>query len=191
MSLNPIRTFVYISASGFLFMNEISNTFYSYRLAEIKGMLTADLTFTSLDELLQKEFPVQASPAKYEYLDVLDQNADCRDTIVDVLSHLHQEIHIGESREHLIVTGDAKTYQHLQSLKLDYGEELSWLIPFPGDFHILMNYQPVLSKVYFDAGLKQIASAGGFRGETLTALKKCSHFKHAHHFVMEAWEAKR
>ena len=52
-----------------------------------------------------------------------------------------------------------------------------------------MNYQPILSKVYFDAGLKQIASAGGFKGETLTALKKCSYFKHAHHFFMESWEA--
>ena len=142
-----------------------------------------------LHELLEKTFPVTVSQAKYEYLDVLDQNADSQDTIQDVLARLHQEFNIGELRDHLVVTGDAKTYKHLQSLKLDYNQQLSWLIPFPGDFHILMNYQPILSKVYFDAGLKQIASAGGFKGETLTALKKCSHFKHAHHFFMESWEA--
>ena len=52
-----------------------------------------------------------------------------------------------------------------------------------------MNYQPILSKVYFEPGLKQIAGASGFRAETLTALQKCSHFKHTHHFYMEAWEA--
>lgn len=52
-----------------------------------------------------------------------------------------------------------------------------------------MNYQPVLSKVYFDIGLKQIASASGFKGETLTSLQKCSHFKNTHYFLLEAWEA--
>ena len=120
----------------------------------MKGMLSTDLPFFSLHELLEKVFPIQVSPANYEYLDVLDQNADSRDTIIDVLSCLHEEFHIGEAKNHLVVTGDAKTYQHLQSLKLDYGEELTWLIPFPGDFHILINYQPILSKVYFDVGLK-------------------------------------
>ena len=37
------------------------------------------------------------------------------------------------------------------------------MVPFPGDFHVLMNYQPDLSKVYFDVGLKQIAAACGFK----------------------------
>ena len=97
-------------------------------------------------------------------MDVLDQNADSRDTIQDVV-RLYQEFNIGDLGDHLLVTGDAKTYQHLQSLKLDYDQQLSWLIPFLGDFHILMNYQPIISTMYFDAGLKQIASAGGFKGE--------------------------
>ena len=158
------------------------------RCAEIKGELTSQI-WSSFHELLEKAFPVTVSEAKYEYLDVLDQNADSRDTMQDVLVRLYQEFNIGDLTDHLVVTGDAKTYQHLQSLKLDYDQQLSWLIPFPGDFHILMNYQPILSKVYFDAGLKQIASAGGFKGETLTSLKKCSHFKHTHHFFLESWEA--
>ena len=81
------------------------------------------------------------------------------------------------------MAGDAKTYQHLQSLKLDYGEELSWLLPFRGDFHIL-KFQPVLSKVYFDIGLKQLAMTGGFRGETLTSLQKC---KKTHNFILQSW----
>ena len=117
---------------------------HTYRTASIKGMIS-DLPFSSLHDLLEVAFPVHTFPAKYEYLNVLDQNADCRDTIADVLSGLNKEFNIGESKRHLVVTGDAKTYQHLQSIKLDYGEEVSWLIPFPGDFHILMNYQPILS----------------------------------------------
>ena len=87
------------------------------------------------------------------------------------------------------MVGDAKTYQHLQNIKIDYGPKLSWLLPFPGDFHILMNCQPVLMKMYFDAVLRQIASMCGFKGETLTSLQKCSHFKNTHYFIMEVWEA--
>ena len=122
-------------------------------------------------------------------LDVLDQNADCRETISDILSGLHKEFSVGTLHDCLVVAGDAKTYQHLQSLKLDYGEELSWLWLFPGDFHILKNLQPVLSKVYFDIGLKQLAKASGFRGETLTSLQKCSHFKKTHNFIFQSWKA--
>ena len=32
-------------------------------------------------------------------------------------------------------------------LKVEYDKELSWLIPLPGDWHILKNYQEVLLKV--------------------------------------------
>ena len=32
-----------------------------------------------------------------------------------------------------------------------------------------MNYQKVIMKIYWDAGLKQIAEASGFRGEMLTS----------------------
>ena len=85
--------------------------------------------------------------------------------------------------------GDAKTYNHLEILKLDYGNELAWLLPFPGDFHILKNYQPVLSKIYFDAGLKQLAAVGGHRSETLISLQNCSHFKRTHRFILQVWEA--
>ncbi len=52
-----------------------------------------------------------------------------------------------------------------------------------------MNYQTVLSKVYFDVGLKQVAAACGFKGETLTSLQRCSHFKNTHYFLVEVWEA--
>ena len=47
---------------------------------------------------------------------------------------------------------------------------------FSGDFHTLQNYQEALMKIYWDAGLKDIASKCGYRGETLTHLGKCSNF---------------
>ncbi len=41
--------------------------------------------------------------------DVLDENADSCDTIIEVVTPLHHEFHIGGSRDHFIVAGDVKT----------------------------------------------------------------------------------
>ena len=56
----------------------------------------------------------------------------------------------------LIVVGDAKTYDILQSLRRQYGSQMQWLLPFPGDWHILYNYQKVLLKIYGETGLLQL-----------------------------------
>ena len=43
----------------------------------------------------------------------------------------------------LPVAGDAKTYNHLRSLKTEHADDLKWLLPMPGDWHTLQNYQPL------------------------------------------------
>ena len=82
----------------------------------------------------------------------------------------------------LVMEGDVKLYDILKSLIFEYGEDLSWLIPFPGDFHILVNYQKALMKPYYDAGLKELARAAGY---PLTAIHSCSQFKRTHQFILE------
>jgi len=84
--------------------------------------------------------------------------------------------------DYLPIVGDAKTYNHLVDLKRSYGRELSWLIPLPGDWHILKNFQPVLFKAYYDAGLKALAGAAGYPH---AAIQSNSQFS----FILEAWEA--
>ena len=74
--------------------------------------------------------------------------------------------------------GDGKTYQHLLNIKQQYGIALEKLIIFPGDWHILKNYQPILMKVYY-----QGISA------TLKSLEACSNFKRTHIFLLQVWEA--
>ena len=71
----------------------------------------------------------------------------------------------------LVMEGDAKLYEVLKSLIFEYGVDLSWLISFPGDFHLLMNYQKALLKPYYDAGLKELARAAGY---PLAAINSCS-----------------
>ena len=44
-------------------------------------------------------------------------------------------------------------------------------------------------EVYYDAGLKEIAEASEFRGETTTTLQRCSNFKRTHKFLLQSCEA--
>ncbi len=40
--------------------------------------------------------------------------------------------------------GDAKVHAVLQSIRTEYGDNVKWLIPFPGDWHIMYNYHKML-----------------------------------------------
>ena len=59
-------------------------------------------------------------------------------------------------------------------------------MPFPGDWHLLKNYQIALMKPYFDAGLKSLAEASGYPS---VAIRNCTQFKRTHFFILESWEA--
>ena len=81
-----------------------------------------------------------------------------------------------------IIAGDGKTYEHLMDNKHQYSAELEKkLIIFPGDWHIAT--EEFSMKIHYNAGLKELAMASGFRVETLTSLSKCSNFKRTHDFI--------
>ena len=83
-----------------------------------------------------------------------------------------------------MLEGDQVTYERLQSIKREYGNDLQWLLPFPGDWHFLKNYQEVLLKIYYDAGLCDLAKSSGYQPNSVG-----SNFRHTHHFLLELWEA--
>ena len=122
---------------------------------------------------------------------IMDSKADSKDTLMAMLLDIYDEFVVKKSTndtdtKYLVVEGNAKLYELLQSLKYEYSDMLGWLIPYPGDWHMLMNYQKALMKPYFSAGLKSLAEAAGY---PVAAIKECSQFKRTHHFIMEAWEA--
>lgn len=112
--------------------------------------------------------------------------ADSKDTMMAMLHDLHKQYIEEQGQQWLVVEGDAKVYEILKALKFEYGDELKWFIPYPGDCHVLKNYQLALMAAYYEAVLKALANASGY---PLAQLQACSNFKRTHHFLLESWEA--
>ena len=89
-----------------------------------------------------------------KYLEILEENADDKETIRNILYKLHDKFAIGRHFNNLVVVGDGKTYSHLIKLKEENIEDLQWMLPYLGDWHTLKNYQFVIMKIYLDLGLQ-------------------------------------
>lgn len=171
------------TASQHEFQNEI-NVFVAHRVALHNSGLK--YPFLSLQDYYALLRPTHTEQSQVIYLEVLDAVADCKDTMIGLLQSLKSTFIEQRGMKWLVLEGDAKLYEILKSLSFEYGEELDWLIPYPGDFHLLMNFQKALMKPYYDAGLKSMAQSAGY---PLPAIQSCSQFKRTHNFIMEAWEA--
>ncbi len=118
------------------------------------------------------------------YLGVLAEPCVNIITMKHILERLHKTFKIGYKLKHLIVVGDGKTYEMLCKLQTEYLCELSRMIPFPGDCHLLKNMQLVLFKPYFDAGLCPVAEITFKADGLLQCLIKYSSFKQCHRFLL-------
>ena len=130
-----------------------------------------------------------SNPSNIYYMELLDEHPDSADTMRHVADVLLQNCSSDYQNGYVVLVGDGKTYEHLMTIKYLYGNELKKLLIFPGDWHTLANFQPVLMKIYYPVGLKDLAIAAGYRGETLTSLSKCTNFKRTHTFLVQAWQA--
>ena len=93
------------------------------------------------------------------------------------------------SINYLLVIGDAKTFELLHKLKDEYGQDLEWLIPYSGDWHILKNFQPVVFKIFGHAGLRSIAQKAGVKEGTLRIVSECTNFKKTNVVLIQCYFA--
>ena len=102
------------------------------------------------------------------YVEIWSEVADAKPTLMNVLGKLHKTFVAELRQKWLLVVGDAKVFVLLQEIKSEYGNHLKWLLPFPGDWHILFNYQPALMKPYADDGFSKLAEVSGHGSKTHT-----------------------
>ena len=91
-------------------------------------------------------------------MELVNENPDSDETMCTVAEDLLEKFSIEEQDGCVLLVGDGKTYQHLMNIKRQYTTAFQKLIVFPGDWHTLKNYQPVLMKVYYNTGLKKLIS---------------------------------
>ena len=145
----------------------------------------SDQPFIGIQDYFNLTRATHTETSKIVYLEVMDAISDTKDTQLELLHELFTKFIKDQPREYLVVEGDQKLFDVLQSLKFEYGSELDWVIPIPGDWHLLMNYQSALMKPYFDAGLKHLAKGAGY---PVSSIQTCGQFKRTHQFLLEVWE---
>ena len=121
--------------------------------------------------------------SSYSYMCVLDEKADSPETLEHVMAKIYVEYDIGKSRNHIVVGGDGLTIDYIMKLKSKYKDYWGWVIPYLGDWHVLKNYQEVLLKIFWDAGLKQVANV------LCKTMLKCQNWKRNHRFLLQVYEA--
>lgn len=162
--------------------DNISSQVFAY-LTHKCTVISTEKTLKELNEFLTSMRGFESpKESRIHYMELLNENADSQETMLHVSDYLLSELHSDIQDGWVILVGDGKTYEHLHGIKELYGEELEKLLIFPGDWHVLKNFQPLLMQMYYAAGLKQIAEASGFKGETLTSLEKCSNLNELTNF---------
>ena len=122
------------------------------------------------------------------FLSVVNAYADKPKTVKYVLDELENDLLRNKQYNHMVVVGDAKTFDHLINLKKRHSEKFQWMLPMIGDFHVLMNFQSVLMKLFWDAGLSDMGKLI-HNSSTFTSLSACSDFRRTNDLLLQAWEA--
>ena len=126
--------------------------------------------------------------ANVVYLSVINEHADKQETIKYAIDEIDELFHKSGKLEHVVICGDAKIYDHVTSLKEQYGNDLDWVIPFIGDLHVLMSLEKALMKIYWSSGLSTLGKRF-HKGSQFTCLENGYSHKKTQAFLLQVWEA--
>ena len=76
-------------------------------------------------------------PSNILYFKVLDQRCDDKETLLSLIHNLYSGFIVTSKKDCIILEGDQATYKRIQSIKGEYRDDSTWLIPFVGDWHFL------------------------------------------------------
>lgn len=123
-------------------------------------------------------------PQKYKSFKLESYTALINPALLDFIKLLTQPVR--SKRRRLF---EKETDNHTKEMCQLFIQQMKWIIPWPGDWHILLNYQKAIIKAYADAGLVTLGEATQHRSETLTSLIQCTNFRRTHNFFIQAMEA--
>ena len=70
-------------------------------------------------------------------VEIVSERSDSKSTLFGVTGRLQQIFIHDLNQKFVIVVGDARTYDLFQDVCFEYKSQLKWLMPFPGDWHVV------------------------------------------------------
>ena len=117
---------------------------------------------TSFIEDLQHHLPDFSPPEPdinaFARID-LAESTSCQD-ISDYLMKSKADLKIGEPGfpKHLLVVGDQQTFSLVKKLKSSHPDLFNWIIPYPGDWHLLKLAAETIRDIVVDGGYSDMAN---------------------------------
>ncbi len=168
--------------------NQIKLDIFSYMISKYAASKTGNTNLPGIKVFMSKQDKNTTEESAYMYLDIINENADCKETMENVLCKLYKIMEINSHIKYLVVVGDGKTYDHLVKIKSEYGDSLKWLLPFPGDWHTLKNFAYVLLKIYGPCGLHDLIKIF-HKGKTAYSIIQATSWDKTHNFLLQVFEA--
>ena len=127
---------------------------------------------------------------KHEHRHLFIQEASTKnpEECARVVDRIARILHVrpeGE-RERAIVAGDEETFRFMYRLKQREGKRYSWLMPYPGDWHLLLHAAKAMLKRYWGAGVEYVAKR--LSGDDRKAAEG-SDYRRSHHHLTVMYEA--
>ena len=155
---------------------------HAHHITKSCGRLPGMKVFNAMQDIPDTE------KSNLVYVEVLRLNADREDTVVRVLNDIATTVGVGTRVKYVMVIGDAQTYKQLRKVKEKYGSKLNWVLPYIGDWHLLLNYLHAIMKLYKSVGLDTMVY-NYHSGATAVAVLDATSFDKTMNFLLEAWEA--